>query len=212
MTSQDSSLYESSALDYEVDDQEDWVEEPDELPRRPRRKLLSPLPIALVVLLLLAAAFFGGVEIEKGQNSSSATSGGLPAGLAALRAAGGGGSGPSTSPDGGGLPGGGGSIPGLSGGLTSGQVSYVSGSSLYVTTGQGNTIKVQAGAGVKVTKTVTTQVHSIHPGDTVIVTGAQGKNGNVTASSISIGSSGSGTSTRGSAGGGSATQQLFGSG
>ena len=40
-------------------------------------------------------------------------------------------------------------------------------------------------------KTVSTSVHSIHPGDTVIVRGSQGGNGSITASSISISSAGS---------------------
>ena len=71
-------------------------------------------------------------------------------------------------PAGGGFPGAG----GLSGGLTTGEVSYVSGSTLYVNSGE-NTVKVSAPAGTKVSKTVSTSVHSIHPGDTVVVRGSQ---------------------------------------
>lgn len=216
MTTQDPSVDEEAQLDYGHEAEEGWLEEPDELARRPRRKLLAPVPVALLVVLLVAGAFFAGVQIEKGQSSSS-TSSGLPAGLAALRNAGSGSSSSAGAQSGAGaaLPGGG-SFPGgggLSGGLTAGEVSYVSGSTLYVNSGE-STVKVSAPAGTKVSKTVSTNVHSIHPGDTVVVRGSQSRNGSVTASSISISSAGSSTGTSSSNGssGAGATQQLFGSG
>ncbi len=216
MPTQDARADEEAQLDYGRDAQDDWIEEPEDLPRRPRRKLLSPVPAILLAVLLLAGAFFAGVKVEKGQSSSS-TSGGFPAGLAALRGAGGGSSSSSrtttgTTAGGGGFPSGGG-LPGvesLSSGLTTGEVSYVSGSTLYVNSGE-STVKVSAPAGTKVSQTVSTSVHSIHPGDTVLVRGSQGAKGTVTASSISISSTGSGTGSSGSSGGGAAAQ-LFGSG
>ncbi len=192
---------------YEPEVDEAWLEEIDELPPRPRRKLLAPLPIALGVVLGLALAFFGGIEVEKSQSGSS-TSNGLPAGLAALSS---GGRSSSGAPSGAGFPGAG----GLGGGLTTGEVSYVDGTTLYVTTGEGGTVKVHSPSGTKVSKTVSTSVKSIHPGDTVVVRGSQAKSGSITASSISISSSGSGSSgTSGtSTGSGSgSSQQLFGSG
>lgn len=230
---------EASTLDYDPEPEEEWLEEPEELPRRPRRKLLAPLPVTLFVILLLAGAFFAGVEVEKGQTSSS-TSGGLPSGFAALRSrlgAGGtssssttGGSG-ATGSSGTGLPSAGAGLPDASGGgfpgagglagsgITTGEVSFANGNTLYVTSSEGNTIKVSAPQGIKVSKTVTTGVNSIHPGDTVIVRGTQNKNGSVSASSIAISSSGgSGTSATGSSstggggGAGSSTPQLFGAG
>ncbi len=219
MPTQDARADEEAQLDYGPEAQDDWIEEPEDLPRRPRRKLLSPVPAVLLVILLLTGAFFAGVKVEKGQSSSS-TSSGFPAGLAALQGAGGGSSSSSRTsgssrtgtttgggfPSGGGLPGAG----GASGGFTTGEVSYVSGSTLYVNSGE-STVKVSAPAGTKVSKTVSTSVHSIHPGDTVLVRGSQGANGSVTASSISISSTGSGTGLSGSSGGGAAAQ-LFGSG
>ena len=216
MTTHDTPVDEEAQLDYDGHEaEEDWLEEPDELPRRPRRKLLAPIPVALLVVLLVAGAFFAGVQVEKGQNSSSASNG-LPAGLAALRNAGGGSSGGAgaSSGAGAGLPTGG-SFPGaggLSGGLTTGEVSYVSGSTLYVKSGE-STVKVSAPTGTKVSKTVSTNVHTIHPGDTVVVRGSQSK-GVVTASSISVSSAESGTGTSSSSGssGAGAAQQLFGSG
>jgi hypothetical protein len=86
---------ETNTLDYDAEFEgeeaaadEEWLDEPEELPRRPRRKLLGaggdPIALTLFVILLLAIAFFAGVQVEKGQNSSS-TSGSLGSGLAALR-------------------------------------------------------------------------------------------------------------------------------
>lgn len=219
---------ETSTLDYDTEPEEEWLEEPEELPRRPRRKLLgpggNPIALALLVVLLLAGAFFAGVEVEKGQTSSG-TSAGLSSGFAALRsrlAAGGTSSGSSTSSSSTGSSGSGvsgaGGFPGGGfaggGGVTTGEVSFASGSTLYVTSSEGNTVKVSAPAGTKVTKTVTTSVHGIHPGDTVVVTGSKNKNGSVSASSITISSSGGSTSgdTGSSSTSGSSTQQLFGAG
>jgi hypothetical protein len=220
MTTRETPIDEEMQLDYGDEAENEWFEDSGELPRRPRRKLLSPLPAILLVVLLVATAFFAGVKVEKGQSSSS-TSSGFPAGLAALRAAGSGSSSSSrtttgsTTGGGGGFPSSGGfpGAGGLSGGLTTGEVSYVSGSTLYVNSGE-NTVKVSAPAGTKVSKTVSTSVHSIHPGDTVIVRGSQSGKGSVTASSISISSTGSGTGTSSSSGssGAGAAAQLFGSG
>ena len=72
-----------------------------------------------------------------------------------------------------GFAGAGGFGGGAAGGLTTGEVSYLSGNTLYVTTAEGNTVKVTAPAGTTVSKTVSTDVKSIHPGDTVLVRGSQ---------------------------------------
>lgn len=228
----ETSPIEASTLDYDTEPEEEWLEEPEELPRRPRRKLLgvggNPIQLTLLVVLLLACAFFAGVQVEKGQTSSGASSG-FPAGLAALRnraGTGGASSSATTGGSGGSVPSGG-SFPGASGGgfpgagglagggVTTGEVSFASGNTLYVTSSEGNTVKVSAPDGTQVSKTVTTNVHSIHPGDTVIVRGSQNKNGSVNASSITVSSSGgsgtSGASSSGTSSGGS-TQQLFGAG
>lgn len=193
--------------------EQEWLEdEPEEAPARPRRKLLSPLPVTLFVILLVACGFFAGVEVEKGQSSSS-TPGGFPAGLTALRSQGAGGAskGSGTGPAGFLGAGTGGAPAGFSaGGLTTGEVTYLSGSTIYVTNTEGNTVKVKAPAGTTVTKTVSTSVHSVHPGDTVVVRGSQTKNGGVTAASISVSSSSG--STNSTTGTGGSAQQLFGAG
>lgn len=217
---------EESPDGYEPEPDDAWLEETEELPPRPRRKLLAPVPIALFVVLLLALAFFAGVEVQKSQGGSQ-TASGVPSGFAALRSAARaasstGASAGGASPFAGGAASGGGfpGVGGLGGGLTSGEVSYVDGTTLYVTTREGATVKVTSPAGTKVSKTVSTSVKSIHPGDTVVVRGSQAKNGSVTAGSISVNSNAAGTGTgaassatgtaAGSGSGGSSSQQLFG--
>ena len=207
---------------YEPLEEDRWMDEEEELPRRPRRRLLAPLPLALAGVLLLALGFIGGVLVEKGQTSSSSSSAtaGLASRFAALRsgAAGtGAGSSGGAGTSGGGLPGGG---FGGAAGATSGQVAYITGSTLYVTTAEGNTVKVATSAGSTVTKTVKASVSSIHPGETVVVTGTTGPGGAVTAESIRVGSAGAGGRSlfgggASGAGTGSSTgteQSLFGKG
>lgn len=173
-----------------VEAQDEWLEEPEELPRRPRRRLLgtgaNPVFLALLAVLLIACGFIGGVLIEKGETSASSAAGsGAAASLAsrfhALRGAT---SSSSTS----------GSASSTAGFArpTAGTVAYVAGSTLYVTDSEGNTIKVTTSAGTSVTKTVTASVKGIHPGETVTVTGTTGSSGAVSAESISVGSSGGG--------------------
>jgi DNA-binding beta-propeller fold protein YncE len=185
-----------------VDEQEEWLAESEalELPPRPRRRLLTPLPLALLGVLLLACGFIGGVLVEKGQSTSSSQPGGaasLASRFAALRegASGAGASGASarsgSSAAGGGLGGSSGSATGFSR-PTAGTVAYLAGSTLYVTNFEGNTVKVTTSAGTSVTKTVKSAVKGIHPGETVTVTGATGADGAVNAESISVGSSGAG--------------------
>jgi hypothetical protein len=206
------------------------AEEPlDVLPWRPRRRLLTPIPIALLGVLLLACGFIGGVLVEKGQTSSAAAStgaSGLAARLAAIRGAtggasvsgspGGGGAGNGATGGAGGGSGGGGSFEGRfgrfggaagagPGSLTIGEVSYVDGHTLYVTNAEGNTVKVTTSPASSITKTVTTDIHGIHPGDTLVVRGAKGSRGAVNAESITINGAGVGV-------GGGGLGSLFGGG
>lgn len=192
-------------LDYEPDEQEsEWPDDESELPRRPRRRLLAPVPLALLAVLLIACGFIGGVLVQKGQGGTALPSGGasgFPAGLAALKGAvpGAGAAGGASPAGGAGAKGGTSPFPRLggagSGGVTTGEVAYVRGNTLYVTDSQGNTVKVSAAAGSKVTKTVSTKASSIHPGATVVVLGSKAKNGSISASSISVSSAASGNAT-----------------
>ena len=185
-----------------------WAEEPfEELPPRPRRRLLgtggNPIFLALLGVLLIAFGFIGGALVEKGRALSSFGSGaaGLASRFAALRETAGasttsGASGAATggAPDGaaagpGGFAGHFGGLGGA-GGATIGEVSYISGSSLYVTNVEGNTVKITTSPASTITKTVKSDVHGIHPGETVVVRGSKGANGAVTAESISVSASG----------------------
>src|SRR5271165_7628427 len=70
---------------------EKWDEPVEDLPRRPRRRLLgaggNPIPLALLGVLLIACGFIGGVLVEKGQSSSSSSAGSSAASLASRFAA-----------------------------------------------------------------------------------------------------------------------------
>ncbi|HXA54418.1 MAG TPA: hypothetical protein VNV37_06030 [Solirubrobacteraceae bacterium] len=228
---------------------------PRELPPRPRRRLLGTganrVALLLIGVLLLAGGFIGGVLVEKGETPSSASGSGV-AGLAsrfaALRGSGGsasagagasgadgtgttgagaGGSGAGGNAAGGSAAGGGfaGRLGSLGAGATIGEVSFISGGTLYITNFEGTTVKVTTSPASTITKTVKTDLHGIHPGETVVVRGAKGSNGAVSAETISVNAAGGGGgigalfgggSGRGGAGagaesgGGSGTAGLFG--
>jgi hypothetical protein len=208
-----------------VQDDSEWIED-EELPRRPRRRLLTPLPLSLLGILLIACGFIGGVLVEKGESSSSTspgTSSALASRFAALR----GGTAGSTGTRAGATTG---SSTGSSaaGGFTrptAGTVAYLAGNTLYVTNSEGNTVKVTTGAGTSVTKTVKSTTKGIHPGEAVTIVGATASSGSITAESISVGAStgglaglfgggGAAASRGGSTGGSSSSssggQSLFG--
>jgi hypothetical protein len=211
MSSHESTAPQTSELDYEPAEAEDeWLDEPEELPRRPRRRLLTPIPLALLAALLIACGFIGGVLVEKGQGGTASASGAASSGfasrLAALKgaapgagAAGAGTGGGASSASGSGPKGGSGAFPGLGGaaggGVTTGEVAYVRGNTLYVTDSQGNTVKVNASASSKVTKTVSSKAQSIHPGSTVVVLGSKASNGSISATSITVSSAASSSAT-----------------
>jgi hypothetical protein len=178
----------------QTEGQDEWLEDPEELPRRPRRRLLGTggnrIFLALLGVLLTACGFIGGVLVEKGQTTSSSSSPSAAAGIAsrfrALREGTSSTGTSSTSSS---------SALGSSSGFTrptAGTVAYLAGSTLYVTNSEGNTVKVTTSPGTSVTKTVKATVKGIHPGETVTITGATGANGTVSAESISVGSSSGG--------------------
>jgi hypothetical protein len=170
------------------DAQDRWAHEREELPPRPRRRLLkvdqrTALKLALLGVLLLACGFIGGVLVEKGQTAApapgAAPGGGFQTGFAGRsRGAGG-------------------------GGAVIGEVSYIQGHTLYVSDPEGNTLKITTSPASSITKTVTTDVHGIHPGDTVVVRGPRGTGGTLSAESVSV-------STRTGGFGGAGLGSLFG--
>jgi hypothetical protein len=184
-----------------VEQQEEWLDEPpeSELPPRPRRRLLTPIPLSLLGVLLIACGFIAGVLVEKGQSSSSSSGGGasgLASRFAALRAGASGATGASGASSAGarsGAAAGGFGGASGSGGFTrptAGTVAYLDGSTLYVTNAEGNTVKVTTSAGTTVNKTVKSAVKSIRPGETVTITGETGSGGAISAEEISVGSGG----------------------
>ena len=156
---------------------------PDALPVRPRRKLLTPVSGGLLAIVLMAGGFIGGVQAQKRQgDSQGGARNGLPAAFAARLA------------QAGGVPGGGGQAGatgtaaaragGGSGGATAGTVANVKGSTLYVTSADGTTVKVKTNDNAKVTRNASSSVANVHPGDTVVIQGSTASSGTVTASSI----------------------------
>jgi hypothetical protein len=178
--------------------EEDDVPEPEPIRRRPRHRLLTPITALLFAILVGIGGFIAGVQVEKGETSSSASStrgAGRLAGLPSTAS----GSAPAGASGNRGFAGAGGA------GATVGQVEYVSGSDLYVTNLEGNTVKVLTD-GAQITKQVSSTVKGVHPGDTVIVQGTTHSNGSVHAATVrdsgSSGVGGAGATLFGGAAGG----------
>jgi hypothetical protein len=133
----------------------------EELPRRPRRKLVSPVTATLAAVLIAALGFIGGVQVQK-SSAGSATGSPRAAGFAR------------------------GFTPGGSGAsdATIGTVANVNGKTLYVTDSSGATIRVKTTGSSKIARTAVAKVGAVHPGDTVIVQGAKSSSGTVKATSI----------------------------
>jgi hypothetical protein len=191
------------------EDEEPLEAADEEAPRRPRRRLVTPATGALAALVLVAAGFFGGVQVQKGQ-AGATTAGGPPSGFAARFGQGGG----QAGAGGGGQAGGGAGGAAGGAGATTGTVADVKGSTLYVTTGAGTTVKVRTDSNSKVTRNAASTATAVHPGDTVVVQGAKASSGTVTASSITAtakgvpsfgGFGGGGAGGGGGAAGGSAS-------
>jgi hypothetical protein len=133
----------------------------DELPRRPRRKLVTPLTAALAAVLIAALGFIGGVQVQKSSAGSSATF--------------------SRARTGGFTPTGG---SGGSSDATVGTIADVDGKTLYVKDSSGTTVRVKTTSDSKVTRTAVSKVGAVHPGDTVMVQGTKSSGGTVTATSV----------------------------
>jgi hypothetical protein len=162
----------------------------DELPPRPRTRLMTPLTVSLALVLFAGCGFVGGVLVEKGQTSSTSAGAGNLASLLGGRGAAGATGAAGTA--GGGatrfanLFGGGGT--GSRG--TAGTVANISGDKLYVNTAAGGMVEVVVPSVAKVTKSQSVGRRAIRPGDTVIVSGISASNGTVTASSVTDSGSG----------------------
>ena len=134
------------------------------------------VPTAILAVLLVAAGgVWAGAELQKTQDAgSSSATGGFPS---ALRGAGAGG----PAAFGGVAPTGesGGSVP------TTGTVSVVNGNTVYVLASDGSVVEVTLTKATTVTRNAAADAKDLKPGDTVVVTGETGKEGEVVASSVS---------------------------
>jgi Domain of unknown function (DUF5666) len=184
--------------------------------RRPRRRVFTARSAPVFGLLLAAAGFLVGVDVEKARTSPSSTAStvaarrsGFPTGAAATPGGfGGAGARGTTGAAGaapaGGFPGGGGG--GGGGGNSSvGEITSVSGRTLYLKETSGTTVKVTLPSVAKLSKSVMVPAGSLRPGDTVTVQGLQGSTGTIVATSVSDSGASSTTSTASSAPTGSVT-------
>jgi hypothetical protein len=186
--------------------EEDWYPELEELPQRPRRKLITPTTVALAVVLFAACGFIGGVLVQKGQASGTPATGGASGVASRFAAAAAGASGASGTA---GFASRFGGLFGGAGGGASGTVSSISGSTLYVTETSGNTVAVVTTPESKITKSESVKSSAIHPGDSIVVEGITGSSGTITASSVTdSGNSGTSSSSTTSSSG---VSSLFGS-
>jgi hypothetical protein len=178
---------------------EDWYPEHDELPPRPRARLLTPLTVLLMLALFAACGFVGGVLVEKQQQPTATVVG--AAASARLGAGAGGATGAAGAT--GGFGGRSGSLLGGGGAsrATIGTVTNIDGRKLFVTTAAGTMVEVLTTPESKITKSVSVGSNSVHPGDSVVVGGIKASNGTVTASSVSDSGSASGISPLFGAGG-----------
>jgi Domain of unknown function (DUF5666) len=173
-------------LDHEYDDA---------LPQRPRARYLTPLTALLMALILGGVGFYVGIRVEK---SKASTSGGGSAFARAFSGAGGaggtgaGGAGSTSSATGaagsrassfasrfgaGGFAGGGGNA-------TIGSISSIKGNTIYVTETSGNTVKVKVSGATKISKSETVKPKKLYPGDQVVIAGAKGSSGTISATSV----------------------------
>ncbi len=137
----------------------------DELPRRTRRRLVTPLTAVLAFALVAVLGFIGGVQVQKSQGTPTTGGGAGAAGFAR-----GGFQLPQTSQQ--------------QDDSTQGTVKNVNGSSLYVTDQSGTVVHVKTGSNTKVTRTAVSSAKEIHPGDSVVVQGSKASSGTVKATSV----------------------------
>ena len=148
------------------------------LPPRRRRFVFGRAAKALTVTLILALGFIAGVLVQKHQGTAASST--PSATSAPTRFAGGRG----------GFPGAGAGAGG--GGLTVGTVADKNGRSIYVKDANGTLVRVNVPSASPITRSAKSSLSAIHPGDTVIVQGATGRSGTVTASTVRASAQGAG--------------------
>ena len=141
-------------------------------------KVITPVTRILLAVLVAAAGFIGGVLVERSQQPAASTT--ASSGAAAFRAGG--------ANAGAGAGGAG----GAGGGATVGTITLVDGSNIYVTTAQGDVVKVVTSPQTAISVSKTGTVADLDPSTTVVVQGTADADGTVTASQITQGGAGFG--------------------
>ncbi|MFT4035139.1 MAG: hypothetical protein QM679_06155 [Patulibacter sp.] len=121
----------------------------------------------------------GGSSSSGSSSSGSAASGAAPGGSSSGASSSG--STPSGSQSSGSFPGGSASS---SANMTVGSVANVRGSTLYVETSDGTTVRVVAASGATATRTSKVSMTGVHPGDSVVISGETDDDGTVKATSV----------------------------
>jgi hypothetical protein len=187
-TSQVPAISKSGSADSSSDLDSLFADEQDEWPTQgPAKGVRMPwLAAVLSILLVASVGIWGGAYMQR-HSSSSTTSTASAFPFAALSGShGSGASGES----------------GLSAALaniTSGTVTDIIGSTLYVTNASGNLVAVQVGSNTTIDRNAKSSLSAIQPGDTVTVQGTKSSSGSVAAASVSA--TQSGVSTTGGLGG-----------
>jgi Domain of unknown function (DUF5666) len=237
-----------STLTYDHRSDPDAIEDAGDgrMPRRPRRRLLTPWSALLAAAMMCAIGFYVGVRVEKGHIASSpttigaggefaaragvatgGTTGGSAAGgsaaagsaAAGSAAAGSAAAGSAAAGSAAGAPGSSGAAGFAArfgaGNATFGTVASVNGKTLTLTEAGGDTVKVKLTSATKITKTESAKRSQIHPGDTITVSGVTGKQGTVSAATVTDSgarTTGSSSGSGGSSGGSSSVSSLFSNG
>jgi hypothetical protein len=188
------------------------------LPVRPKRPFLTKWSAALMALVLGAVGFFVGVRVEKDKipsasGAASALAGAVSGtGKGATSRTGAAGSFASRLAAG---AGGAGGFGGAAANDTVGSVASVNGKTIYVTETSGDTVKVKLSGQTAITKSESVSSKKVFPGDEVVIAGAKGSGGTVTATSLTdSGARATSNTTSGSTSGSSSSSvvsSLFGS-
>lgn len=137
---------------------------------------------ALAIVAALVIGLFGGILIGHASGSTSQAS-------STQRGAFGGAGG----------AGGTGAAGGFAGGFTAGTIMSIEGDTVILKLTDGSTVKVTTSSTTRVTTSDTAAVTDLKKGETITVVGAKDSSGNVTATSVSEGTTGFGGRTRPSA-------------
>lgn len=159
----------------------------DELTAPPRRRLPA-LTLVLGAGVFATVGFLAGVEVQKDDAGKGAGGQSFGGAQAASQYGGRGAGAPAGTGQGAGAQPGTGTGASSAAGVTTGTVKVVDGSFIYVSDSSGTIIKVKTDAGTKIQVTQDGKALDLTPGDTVVVRGATGEDGSVTATTVTEGS------------------------